>query len=206
MGLRVKLYSEDGSPFSAAVRLSIYAKGLDVEILPPPGGLLSAQFHAINPVGTIPCLMIEDEMPLPESAAILEYFEDKFAAVPLLAGPPEARARTRLVARIAELGVLTPLTRLPLLAEDQKSAVAHWLTRLVRGLATLNHLLADPPRGLTLADCFIAPALFLLPHVAGAHGKETLLDAYPDLQRYCARIEQDQHVRTVWAELAASRR
>ena len=48
----MKLYSEDSSPFSAPVRVAIYAKGLNIAIEPPPGGLLSAKFHAINPVGT----------------------------------------------------------------------------------------------------------------------------------------------------------
>jgi glutathione S-transferase len=202
--MRVKLYSENSSPFSAAVRLSIYVKGLDIEIVAPPGGLLSARFHAINPVGTIPCLMLPDEMPLSESAAILEYLEDRYHAVPLLSGTPEQRARTRLIARIAELGILMPLTRLGEVGTDQ-AALAQWLTRLIRGLASLNHFLAGNPRGgLTLADCFIAPALFLLPHVLRAYGKEMLLDAYPDLQLYLARLGTERHVQTVWTELGSS--
>ena len=48
----MRLYSEHNSPFSAPVRVAIYAKGLEIEIEPPPGGLLSARFHAINPLGT----------------------------------------------------------------------------------------------------------------------------------------------------------
>jgi len=60
------------------VRVAIYAKGLTIAIEPPPGGLLSAKFHAINPVGTIPCLILDNNTPLPESAAIMEYLEDKF--------------------------------------------------------------------------------------------------------------------------------
>jgi hypothetical protein len=65
----MKLYSENSSPFSAPGRIAIYAKGLTIEIEPPPGGLLSAKFHAINSLGTIPCLILEDGSPLPESAA-----------------------------------------------------------------------------------------------------------------------------------------
>ena len=68
----MKLYSEDSSPFSAPVRVVIFAKGLNIAIEPPPGGLLSTQFHAINSVGTIPCLILENGTPLPESAAIME--------------------------------------------------------------------------------------------------------------------------------------
>ena len=60
----MRLYSEHNSPFSAPVRVAIYAKGLGIEIEPPPGGLLSARFHAINPLGTIPCLMLDSDVPI----------------------------------------------------------------------------------------------------------------------------------------------
>ena len=88
----MRLYSENSSPFSAPVRVAIYAKGLEIEIEPPPGGLLSAKFHAINPLGTIPCLILESGVPLPESAAILEYLEDEFPHPPLRPDGAEARA------------------------------------------------------------------------------------------------------------------
>ena len=104
----MKLYSEDSSPFSAPVRIAIYAKGLNIDIEPPPGGLLSARFHAINPVGTIPCLILEDGTPLPESAAIIEYLEDKYPEPPLRPAGPEAKARVRPLQRIGELQILIP--------------------------------------------------------------------------------------------------
>jgi glutathione S-transferase len=99
----MKLYSEDSSPFSAPVRVAVYAKELNIDIEPPPGGLLSAKFHAINPVGTIPCLILDDGTALPESAAIMEYLEDKFPEPPLRPASPEATARVRLLQRIGEL-------------------------------------------------------------------------------------------------------
>src|SRR5947209_15071518 len=115
----MRLYSEHNSPFSAPVRVAIYAKGLEIEIEPPPGGLLSARFHAINPLGTIPCLMLDSGVPLPESAAILEYLEDKFPNPPLRPESAEARAHVRLLQRIGELQVTTPLVELARL--DRKS-------------------------------------------------------------------------------------
>ena len=65
------LYSLDSSPYSAAVRIALYAKDLQIEIVEPPSGLRSTRFHAINPLGTIPCL-VHDSLVLPESVAILE--------------------------------------------------------------------------------------------------------------------------------------
>ncbi|MEJ0094277.1 MAG: glutathione S-transferase family protein [Methylocella sp.] len=204
----MKLYSEDSSPFSAPVRVAIYAKGLAIEIEPPPGGLLSAKFHAINSVGTIPCLILEDGTPLPESAAIMEYLEDKFPARPLRPPTPEAKARVRLLQRIGELHITTPLVELfrqgDPASRDPSAAV--WLTRLVRGLSSLQTYVGDEPFAtgseLTLADCALAPALFMLPKVAAAYGKPALLEAYPPIGRYVASSGRHPAIHRVISEMA----
>ncbi len=204
----MKLYSEDSSPFSAPVRAAIYAKGLNIDIEPPPGGLLSAKFHAINSVGTIPCLILENGTPLPESAAIMEYLEDKFPEPPLLPASPEARARVRLLQRIGELQIMTPLVELSRQIDpaSRHPSAAVWLTRLVRGLSSLQIYVGDEPFAsgsqLTLADCELAPALFMLPKIAAAFGKPALLQAYPPIGRYIASICRNAAVRRVLAEMA----
>jgi len=158
----MKLYSEYGSPYSAPVRAAIYAKGLSIDIEPPPGGLLSADFHAINAIGTIPCLVLEDGTPLPESAAIMEYLEDKFPEPPLRPAGPEARARVRLIQRVSELQIMTPLVELSRLADPARHdpGASVWLTRLVRGLSSLQIYVVDElfaaSSQLTLADCELA--------------------------------------------------
>ena len=62
----MKLYSLDNSPFCAPVRLAIYAKGLDLPIEPPPGGLKSDEYRAASLTGNIPCLVLDDGTPLPD--------------------------------------------------------------------------------------------------------------------------------------------
>ena len=204
----MRLYSENSSPFSAPVRLAIYAKGLDIEIEPPPGGLLSAKFHAINPLGTIPCLMLENGAPLPESVAILEYIEDKFPQPPLRPDRPEARAHVRLLQRIGELQITTPLVELARLDGHATSdpTFATWLTRLIRGLSSLQLYLREDGLAagphLTLADCQLAPALFLLPKIARQIGKPNLLAAYPPLLRYVGAVGAHPAVRRVLDEMA----
>jgi glutathione S-transferase len=204
----MKLYSENSSPFSAPVRAAIYAKGLNIDIEPPPGGLLSAQFHAINSVGTIPCLILENGTPLPESAAILEYLEDKFPEPPLRPAGPEARARVRLLQRIGELQIMTPLVELSRQADPARrdASASVWLTRLVRGLSSLQTYVGDEPFAagsqLTLADCELAPALFMLPKIAAAYGKPALLEAYPPIGRYFAASSGDPAIARVLQEMA----
>jgi glutathione S-transferase len=186
----MKLYSENSSPFSAPVRLAIYAKELDIEVEPPPGGLLSAKFHAINPLGTIPCLMLDSGTPLPESVAILDYLEEKFPHPALRPQGAEARAHVRLLQRIGELQIMAPLVELARLDGHATSdpTFAMWLTRLIRGLSSLQIYLRDDGlaagRQLTLADCHLAPGLFLLSKVGRAIGKPHLLHAYPPILRY----------------------
>ncbi|MGA2639165.1 glutathione S-transferase family protein [Methylocella sp.] len=206
----MKLYSEDSSPFSAPVRVAIYAKGLSIGIEPPPGGLLSARFHAINSVGTIPCLILEDGTPLPESAAIIEYLEDKYPEPPLRPDGPEAKARVRLLQRIGELQIMIPLVELSRQADPARRdpSAAVWLTRLVRGLSSLQAYVGGEPFAagprLTLADCELAPALFMLPKIAAAYGKPALLEAYPPIGRYVASNSSHPAIRRVLEEMAPS--
>jgi glutathione S-transferase len=204
----MRLYSEPNSPFSAPVRVAIYAKRLEIEIEPPPGGLLSAKFHTINPLGTIPCLMLDGGVPLPESAAILEYLEDKFPNPPLRPDGAEARAHVRLLQRIGELQITTPLVELARLDGRATSdpTFSTWLTRLIRGLSSLQIYLKEEGLAagphLTLADCQLAPALFLLPKVANSIGKPRLLAAYPSLLRYVEAVGEEPAVRRVLDEMA----
>ena len=79
-------------------------------------------------------------MPLPELAAILEYLEDKFPHPPLRPDGAEARAHVRLMQRIGELQITTPLVELARLDGHATSdpTFSTWLTRLIRGLVVAD--------------------------------------------------------------------
>ncbi len=204
----MRLYSENQSPFSAPVRIAIYAKALDIEIVAPPGGLRSAEYHRINPLGTIPCLMLDDGTRLPESSAIMEYLEEKFRNPPLLPTTPEARAQVRLLQRIGELHITTQTVELARLPDAGDEAAANRLTKIVRGLAALQNILtgdtfaAGP--NLTLADCQLAPALFRVPRVVGAFMNRDLIGAYPKVARYVETSGRDKAVARVLEEMGAA--
>ncbi|MBP9756611.1 MAG: glutathione S-transferase N-terminal domain-containing protein, partial [Phenylobacterium sp.] len=71
----MKLYSGDLSPYSARVRMQIYAKGItDIAIERPPTFGMPA-FRETHPIGRIPVLDIDGDM-MPESEVISEYLED----------------------------------------------------------------------------------------------------------------------------------
>ncbi len=206
----MRLYSENYSPFSAPVRIAIYAKALDIEIVAPPGGLRSAQYHMINPLGTIPCLMLDDDTRLPESSAIMEYLEEKFPEPPLLPARPEDRAQVRLLQRVGELHITTQTVELAQLPDaiNRDETAANRLTRIVRGLAALQNILSGDDfavgASLTLADCQLAPALFGVPRVAGAFMNRDLIGAYPKVARYIETSRRHKAVSRVLDEMSAA--
>jgi len=68
----------------------------------------------------------------------------------------------------------------------------------VRGLSSVQIYLGDDQFAagaqLTLADCELAPALFMLAKIATAYGKPELLQAYPPIGRYLA--SSSRHLRS----------
>ena len=203
------LYSDDTSPWCAPVRAAIYAKGLDVKIAPPPGGMRSEDYRRISVTGTIPCLVLEDGSPLPESAVILAYLDEKFPASPLAPADPEGRARVALLQRLTENGVLTPLVGFfhDMTAGDP-NAGATARERLGAGLDRLEHFVAAEGYAagpaFTRADCVLGPALFGVPALGGMLGDTELLARRPKLAAYAGRVAQHPAVAKVLGELQAA--
>src|SRR5271155_1445651 len=99
----MKLYQTYTSPFPTRVRLGLYAKGTQAEVIDPPGFHSSAEskgeYMAVNPIGRVPTLVLDDGRALPESEVICEYLEDAYPAPPTLPEDPWSRAQVRLISR-----------------------------------------------------------------------------------------------------------
>lgn len=205
----MKLYSEHYSPYSSAVRIAIYAKAIAIELVAPPGGVKSTQYHKINPLGTIPCLILESGVSLPESSAIMEYLEEKFPAPPLLPVIAEARAHVRMLSRIGELQIMAQTVELLAFVKaspPNEAAAAARLTRIVRGLAALQNSLSGENfaagKYLSLADCVLAPALYGVPPAAGAFMDRDLIGAYPRVAHYIETSRSHPAVARVLDEMS----
>ena len=94
----MKLYNVYLSPFAARCRIQIYAKNLAVDLVEPPGGLQSASYKAIAPIGKVPFLDAEGFL-LPESELICEYLEDRFPEPSLRPAAPGVLDGARRVPR-----------------------------------------------------------------------------------------------------------
>jgi glutathione S-transferase len=86
-------------------RVTIYLaeKGIEIEQVPLDmrgGEGRGAAYLAKNPAATVPLLELDDGTCIPESAAIVEYFEELHPEPNLIGETPEARALTRAMDRI----------------------------------------------------------------------------------------------------------
>ena len=100
----MKLYSGDLSPYSAKVRLQIYAKGLDERIqLERPEGFGTQAWWKTSPIGRIPVLELDDGDLIPESEVIAEYLEEIFPTPRLLGTTARETAAIRTVSRLADI-------------------------------------------------------------------------------------------------------
>jgi glutathione S-transferase len=102
----MKLHQTYLSPFPTRVRLLLYAKGIDVEFVEPPGIHDSREskgnYLKINPIGRVPALELDDGRVLPESEVICEYLEDAFPTPSLRPADPRALAQVRLISRLCD--------------------------------------------------------------------------------------------------------
>ena len=96
------LYAIPVSTYSAKVRIALGIKGIDYEMVPPPGGYSSPEYKAIVPLGTIPGLK-DGDFVISESEVITEYIEEMYPEPPLLSGNAGQRARQRFLARFHDL-------------------------------------------------------------------------------------------------------
>ena len=109
----MKLYSRPLSPYSARVRIALHHKGLGFEIIEPDmGWSKDAAFLAVNPMGRIPVLVLDDGTKLVESSVIVGWLDDAHPSPPLLPEGAASRARVRLVTQLAEHDVFGTLMAL----------------------------------------------------------------------------------------------
>ncbi len=203
------LYSDDTSPYCAPVRAAIYAKGLAIPIEPPPGGLQSDAYRRLTGAGTIPCLMLDDGTPLPESVAILAYLDEKFPDRPLRPDDPEGRAKVLAVIRLADGAVLSPIVQFfHDLRDGAPAAGATALASLRTGLGRVEFFVAGGGYaiGATLsqADCVLGPALFGVRALSGMMGEPELLAQFPKLASYADRVASHPAIAKVLGELRAA--
>ncbi len=185
----MKLYDFFRSSAAYRVRIALNLKGLEAErafVHLHRGEQFEEAYLRLNPQGVVPTL-VDGEVVIGQSLAILEYLDETRPLPPLLPADPMGRARVRQLALIVACEV-HPLNNLKILtylkdemgADDE--AVSRWYRQWVaKGLGAIEALLeAGPQAGAychggrpTLAD------LFLVPQVYNARRFDCDLSDYP---------------------------
>lgn len=206
----MKLYQANLSMFAARVRIQAYAKGIELEMLDPPGGLNAPEFVAINPTGKIPCL-VDGDFALPESEVIMEYLEDKYPEPSLRPKDVRSHARQRLLNRLTDLYVYQPMARLfPQLSfkgRDQ-AVVDAALADIDKGLKWVENYVEGPKYAvggrMSLADCTMPPQLFFPATLLPRFGRDDAFAHTPKIKAYFAAISKEPPVARVLDEVASA--
>jgi len=205
----MKLYSGDLSPYSARVRMQIYAKGLTDKItLERPASFGTPKFREDNPIGRIPVLDIDGDL-MPESEVIAEYLEEVYPTPSLLGANPRETAHIRTIARIGDIYLMNNLFMLAgqVYAPEKNQGVIDLLAgQVTRNLKALDKIIGKDGFAccgrLTMADCALVPALFLVENTLTAvTAAPSPIPTLPNVAAWWAAIRENEHAAKVLAEL-----
>ncbi len=99
----MKLYSTKNSTFSRRVRIALHEKEVDLEEIDTPKDARSTpEYRALNPYGRIPTL-VDGDLVVYESTAILGYLEERVPTPALLPDDPGERARALMHVKLCDL-------------------------------------------------------------------------------------------------------
>jgi glutathione S-transferase len=204
----MKLYSGDLSPYSAKVRMQIYAKGIEDITLERPDGFGTQAWWKTSPIGRIPALELPDGAIIPESEVIAEYLEEIYPTPRLLGDTPRETATIRTVSRLADIYLMNNMfmlsgqTRRSTRNEGIRDLLAG---QVIRGVKALEHYIGDDGFAvlgrLTVADCTLVPALFLIENVLPTTDVEDPVPGQPKVAAYWAAIQQNPHAARTLVEL-----
>lgn len=203
----MKLYSGDLSPYSAKVRMQIYAKGIsDIAIELPPG-FMTGEFSKTSPLARIPVLDLGGDV-IPESEVISEYLEEIYPQNRLLGATPRETAAIRTVSRIADIYLMNNMFMLSGQgrASTRSADIVKLLSgQVIRGIKALEHYIGEDGFAvsgrLTMADCTLVPALFLVENVLPTVDIEDPIPASPKVAAYWAAIQKNEHAAATLVEL-----
>jgi len=174
------LYDAARCPYCARVRIALAEKGVEFEVVEIDLSDRPCWLYEKNATGRVPVLE-EDGRPLPESAVIMEFLEERYPEPPLLPADPADRALARLVIFRAD-ELTDPYYAVRRGEEGAEAELDSALGRLDAGLAG-RPFLGGEDYG--LADIAYVPWLLRARDILGVS-----LDGFPALGDWLARLEQ----------------
>ena len=161
----MRLYYSPTSPYARKIRMVLAEKGLQnlVEAVPCSPFEDAAELISVNPLGKVPCLVLDDGSTVFDSPAIADYLDSLDSSVRLI--PSDGADRLRVLRQQAlgdgildaAYAVVTERRR-P--GENQSSDwLLRWTAAITRAMKFLEQELDGPGETLTLGEITIGAAL-----------------------------------------------
>jgi len=202
----MKLINLAHSPYAARVRLVAYAKGIELEMVPPEG-LSTPAFKQFNILGKVPVLDTGDRL-IPESIVIMDYLEDVYAEPALRPKDPAKRALMNIFYRFPDVyiqPVLLPLFRQLGAATRDDDAIVENVAALDVQLQLLDEMLDRFERyghsQLDLADCALVPVMYFAVAVPRMLNGSDVLASSPRVASWWQWVQQQEPVAKVVQEI-----
>ncbi|CAM3733144.1 maleylacetoacetate isomerase [Polaromonas hydrogenivorans] len=201
----MKLYNFFRSGTSHRLRIALNLKGPDYDYVAVDlrkNEHQGAAFKALNPQGLVPAL-VEDELVLTQSVAIIEWLEERYPTPALL--PTDINARTHVRALAAVVGCdIHPVNNKRILdtlrasfgADD--AAINTWCaTWIAAGFDAYEALLAADPRraGFSFGNAPTIADVYLIPQIESARRFKVDLGRWPlimEVDAQCGTLEAFQ--------------
>jgi glutathione S-transferase len=177
----ITLYNAARCPYAARARIVLAEKGLEFETVEIDLSDRPAWLYEKNPAGRVPVIEEDGGDPLPESAVIIEFLEERYPEPALLPADPADRAFVRLL----------------IFRDDELTSPYYALRRGEDGateafdaaLGRFDALLAERPylsgAEFGLADIALVPWFLRARDMLGVE-----LDGYPFVSDWLARLEE----------------
>lgn len=179
--MNLVLYDAPRCPYCARVRIVLAEKGVDFDVVEVDLSDRPAWIYEKNPTGRVPVLEEDGGRPLPESAVIMEFLEERCPDPPLLPADPADRAAARLMI-FRDHDLTDPYYAF---RRGEEGAAE----QLDSALARLDGLLAEQPylggAEFGLADIALVPWLLRARDMLDVD-----LDGFPSLADWLGRLEE----------------
>jgi glutathione S-transferase len=197
----MKLIGSLTSPYVRKVRVVLAEKKLDYQLTVEDVWSPETQIQTANPLGKVPCLVMEDGSALYDSRVIVEYFDTLSPYNRLIPQAGRERAAVRCWEALADGLLDAAVTVLKEKQRPKEQISPEWvdrqLAKIDRALAAMSEMLGDQTvcRGnaVSLADLAVGCALCYLdfrfpeidwrarhPNLIGLHAKMTARPSFAD--------------------------
>jgi glutathione S-transferase len=164
----MKLIGSLASPFVRKVRVVMAEKKLDYEFVTEDVWSPATTISQSNPLGKVPCLVMEDGGAMFDSRVIVEYLDTMSPVGKLIPTGGRERASVKVWEALAdgmtEAAILVRLERTQRATEHQSDAwIARQLGKVHHGMKSMSQALGDHPfcagKQFTIADIAVGSAL-----------------------------------------------